>query len=327
MRRKAKMSQKVRIATVTLNPAIDQTVSIPNFRAGQVNRVAHTRSDAGGKGVNVAAVLADYGEGINQPFAVSVTGFLGEENTLLFERLFAQKEIEDRFVRIAGSTRIGIKIVDETKQETTDINFPGEMPTAEDVEALFRIVEELTTRCSWFVLSGSIPAELSPEIYRELVEVIKARGRSVALDTSGEGLRRALVAAPTLIKPNVDELRELSGKALQDEKAIVRAAQGLLDLGIECVVVSMGKQGALFVERGEVIVARPPEVTVKSTVGAGDAMVSGMVAGKVRKDSLADCACLATAFSVDAITHVGSGLPSMASIRAYMDQVGVEKLS
>jgi 1-phosphofructokinase len=320
------MSQNVRIATVTLNPAIDQTVSIPGFRAGQVNRVAHTRSDPGGKGVNVASFLADYGAGTNHPFTVSVTGFLGEDNTLLFERLFAQKKIEDRFVRIAGSTRIGIKIVDEAAQETTDINFPGQMPTAEDVRALLQVVEDLTSTCTWFVLSGSIPAELSPEIYRQLVEVIKAKGRSVALDTSGEGLRQALAAGPTLIKPNVDELRELSGQALEGEEAIVRAAQELLSLGIECVVISMGNKGALFVESGVVIVSRPPEVTVKSTVGAGDAMVSGMVAGKVRKDSPADCARLATAFSVDAITRVGSGLPSMASLRAQMKQVVVERL-
>jgi 1-phosphofructokinase len=312
------MSQEVRIATVTLNPAIDQTVSIPNFRAGEVNRVAYTRSDAGGKGVNVASVLADYGH------PVSATGFLGEENTLLFERLFAQKQIEDRFVRIAGSTRSGIKIIDETRQETTDINFPGEMPTARDVETLFQIVKELTAKCSWFVLSGSIPAELSPEIYRELVEAIKAQGKAVALDTSGEGLRRALAAAPTLVKPNVEELQELSREPLHREEEIVRAAQRLLDHGIDCVVVSMGKQGALFVERGEVIVARPPEVVVKSTVGAGDAMVSGLVASKARNDSLANCARLATAFSVDAITRVGSGLPSIDSINAYMEQVAVE---
>ena len=321
------MSQEVRIATVTLNPAIDQTVSIPNFRAGQVNRVAYTRSDAGGKGVNVASVLADYGAGTEHPFPVSVTGFLGQENTLLFERLFAEKGIEDRFVRIAGSTRIGIKIVDEPRQETTDINFPGEMPTAKDVAALFQIVEELTATCSWFVLSGSIPVGLSPEIYRELVEAIKAKGRAVVLDTSGEGLRRALAAAPTMVKPNVDELRELSGKPLHREEAIVRAAQRLLERGIDCVVVSMGKQGALFVEREEVIIARPPEVVVKSTVGAGDAMVSGLVASKARDDSLADCARLATAFSVDAITRVGSGLSSMDSINAYMAQVAVETVS
>lgn len=312
------MSRTERIATVTLNPAIDQTVSIPDFQAGEVNRVQHSRSDPGGKGVNVASVLADYG------YPITVTGFLGVENTRLFERLFVQKEIEDRFVRIAGSTRTGIKIVDEVKQETTDINFPGEAPTDDDVAALFQIVEDLTARCRWFVLSGSIPAGLSADIYRELVEAIKTKDRSVALDTSGEGLQRAVSAAPTLLKPNVDELRDLSGEPLREEREIVRAARRLLAEGIECVVVSMGAEGALFVEGEEVVMARPPQVTVKSTVGAGDAMVSGMVAGKVQNDSLVDCARLATAFAAAAVTRVGSGLPAQDLIEELMQEVVVE---
>ena len=95
------MNNTVKVATITLNPAIDRTVYAPDFRAGKVNRVERERSDAGGKGVNVASVLADYG------LAVTVTGFLGEENSFIFEQLFTQKEIRDRFVRIAGRTRTG----------------------------------------------------------------------------------------------------------------------------------------------------------------------------------------------------------------------------
>lgn len=313
------MRQTVRIATVTLNPAIDQTVSIPNFQAGQVNRVQHTRSDPGGKGVNVASFLSDYG------FPVSVTGFLGRENTALFEQLFAEKGIDDRFVRIAGRTRTGIKIVDDANETTTDVNFPGQAPTPADVDALFQTVEDLTAGCEWFVLSGSIPAGLSAGVYRELIERIKAENRAVALDTSGEGLRRAVPAAPTLMKPNVDELRELSGKPLPNEEAIVRAAQDLLQRGVACMVVSMGKQGALFIEQGDVVSARPPEVTVKSTVGAGDAMVSGVVAGKVQNKPLVDCARLATAFSVAAVTRVGSGLPAPDAIADLMERVTVTR--
>jgi 1-phosphofructokinase len=307
-------SQALRIATVTLNPAIDQTISIPNFRAGRVNRVALARSDAGGKGVNVASFLADCGH------PVTVTGFLGQENPMLFERLFARKGIEDRFVRIVGSTRIDVKIMDEVRQETTDINFPGETPSEQDVQSLLQIVEDLTSTCSWFVLSGSIPAGLSASIYKDLVQLVKAHGKAVALDTSGEGLRRALEAAPTLVKPNVDELSELFGEPMYREEAIVRGAQRLLGQGIQTVIVSMGKEGAIFAEGQQILIARPPEVTVKSTVGAGDAMVSGIVLGQARNASLADCARLATAFSVDAITHVGTEL-SLAAIEMYKEQV------
>ena len=129
------MKPDARIATITINPAIDQTVAIADFSAGRVNRVQDFRSDAGGKGVNVAAFLADYG------LPVTATGFLGRENSRLFERFFRQKKITDRFVRIAGSTRTGIKIIDEVKQQTTDINFPGQPPTPADIQSLLKIID------------------------------------------------------------------------------------------------------------------------------------------------------------------------------------------
>lgn len=315
------MEKTLKIATVTLNPAIDQTISIPNFRAGHVNRVANSQSDPGGKGVNVASVLADYG------LSLAVTGFLGAENPHLFERLFAQKGIEDRFVRIAGPTRTGIKIVDPLTQETTDINFPGQTPRPEDVQALGRIVEDLTASCAWFVLAGSVPAGLSPEIYGDLIHLIKRNGRAVALDTSGPALHQALPAAPTLIKPNNFELEEYTGRRLESQTAIIQAARELLATGIKTVIVSMGAEGAIFVAAGEVILAKPPQVVVKSTVGAGDAMVSGVVAGQGQGLPLAECARLGTAFSAGVISQVGSGLPPLAVVERFKQQVTIQKLS
>lgn len=315
------MNQNIKIATVTLNPAIDWTVAILDFKAGQVNRVEREQSDAGGKGVNVASVLADYG------FTLAVTGFLGAENSPIFEQLFARKKIEDRFVRIAGRTRVGIKIVDEANRETTDLNFPGQAPTEADVAQLFRIVEELTGDCQWFVLAGSVPAGLTPHIYGELVKLIKSKGRTVALDTSGEALRQALPAAPTLVKPNIDELQELVGQRLETQAAVIQAARSWLARGMQTVVVSMGAAGAIFVEADEVVLAQPPQVIVKSTVGAGDAMVSGTVAGKMQGFSLADCARLATAFSTSAVSQVGSGLPSPEIIENFKNQVTINHLN
>jgi 1-phosphofructokinase len=315
------MSQSLKVATVTLNPAIDQTVSIPNFQAGRVNRVTRSQADAGGKGVNVASVLADYG------LSLAVTGFLGKENVSIFEYLFARKKIEDHFVRIAGSTRTGIKIIDEVTHDTTDINFPGQMPTASDVSKLFQIVEELTASCSWFVLAGSIPADLNPAIYGELVTLIKSKGRAVALDTSGQGLHKALPAGPTMIKPNIDELQELVGHSLTTQAEVVQAARTWLERGIALVVISMGADGAIFVEEDEVVLAQPPKVTVQSTVGAGDAMVSGTVAGKIQGFSLAECARLATAFSVSAVSQVGSGLPSAEVLEQFKNQVTIKPLT
>jgi 1-phosphofructokinase len=313
-------AQPQRIATITLNPAIDQTVSIPNFQVGQVNRVAGMQSDPGGKGVNVASFLADFG------MPVCVTGLLGEDNPTLFERLFAQKGIKDHFVRIPGSTRTGIKIIDEINRQTTDVNYPGLTPRSQDIEALFRVVDELAKSCDWFVLSGSIPAGLPVDIYQRLVVQIKSSGKSVALDTSGEGLRQALSVKPDLVKPNVFELAEILQRPLDSPELIVKAAVTLNQQGIQTVVISMGEQGAVFVQSGQAVLAKPPRVAVKSTVGAGDAMIAGMVAGLIQNIKLVECARLATAFSISAISRVGAGLPPQKTIRSYMKQVTIQSL-
>jgi 1-phosphofructokinase len=123
--------------TITLNPAIDRTIAIPNFQAGKVNRVQGEYLNAGGKGVNVASSLADAGH------RVAVTGFLGRENATVFERLFARKRIADHFVRLQGETRVGIKITDPVLKETTDINFPGAEPLPSDLTALRATIDQV----------------------------------------------------------------------------------------------------------------------------------------------------------------------------------------
>ena len=311
--------RRVDVVTVTLNPAIDQTVTIPEFAAGKVNRVQHVRSDPGGKGVNVAHILADYGH------TVAVTGFLGAENAAPFEALFARKQIADHFVRIAGQTRVGIKIADPVLRQTTDINFPGQAPTPSDVARLYRSLDAVHGR--WAVLGGSLPPSVDATIYRDLVTALKASGSSVALDTSGAALRYALEAAPEVIKPNIHELEDLVGAQLTTPGAIVEAAHSLIDRGIRLVAISMGSAGACFVDNTTVVMARPPAVEVRSTVGAGDAMVAGIVAGQLRNMPLPTCARLATAFSLDAISHIGSGLSSPGAVEAGMQQVTVEELS
>jgi 1-phosphofructokinase len=307
---------RVEVVTVTLNPAIDQTVTIPNFAAGKVNRVEQVQSTPGGKGVNVAAALADYGH------SVAVTGFLGRENCIPFETMFAQKRIADHFVRIAGQTRVGIKITDPVAHQTTDINFPGQAPTRANLAALEQRLGELASR--WVVMAGSIPPAVTPAIYRELIQTVKAQGRRVILDTSDAGLHEALIAAPQIIKPNIHELEALIGRSLPTRQAVIAAARALLAQGIELVVVSMGREGACFVTAERVVIAHPPDVVIKSTVGAGDAMVAGIVAGQLRKLPLEQCARLATAFALDALTHIGAGLSAPSAIEGLMNTVEVE---
>lgn len=315
------MSQFSGIATVTLNPAIDQSVSIPGFSAGSVNRVLSEQSDPGGKGVNVASFLADLG------FRVAVTGLLGRDNANVFTPLFARKAMADAFVRIAGKTRVNVKIIDATSQAITDINFPGPAATPDDLDQLEQAIKSLLASHDWFVLSGSAPAGVPVDYYATLIGQLKAAGKRVVLDTSGDPLRHGIAATPWAIKPNIAELEELVGTPLPDRAAVAAAARRLLARGIGCVVVSMGRDGALFVTAEQCLLAIPPEVEVKSTVGAGDAMVAGFVAAQMRGLPLPDCARLATASALGALTQLGPQLPPAPAIESLMAQVTLRDLS
>ena len=312
-------NMNVQVVTVTLNPAIDQTVTISDFNLGSVNRVESVCENPGGKGVNVASKLADYG--IN----VATTGFLGHENTVSFEALFKRKNIGDHFVRIVGQTRVGIKISDPVRGETTDINFPGIAPQPHELAVLHEQLDEVAALDKlWIVLAGSVPPGIDPGIYRELIERFRSCGHKVVLDTSGEPLRLALEAAPHIMKPNIHELEDLLGLELTTRESIVDAARQFIARSTALVVVSMGAEGALFVTAKEAIFARPPNIAVRSTVGAGDAMVAGIIVGRLRDLPLADCGRLATAFSINALTNSKVGRNYPAEIESAMADVTIE---
>jgi 1-phosphofructokinase len=308
----------MKIAAIALNPAIDETVRIDGFQVNTVNRGRSMQFHAGGKGVNVASFLADSG------YSVIVTGFLGEENAAIFEQFFARKRITDACVRLPGDTRISVKIVDELNHQTTDINMPGLAPSVEALARLHDTIEQIVADCDWFVLSGALPPGVPDTLYATIIERLRQRGKKVVLDTSGTALHHGVLAHPTIVKPNLAELQELAGFLLDDEEAIERAAHSLLDnMGIELVVVSMGERGALFVEQDTTLLAVPPSVSVKSTVGAGDAMVAGLIAAKIQGLNLTGCARLASAYALGRITQIGSQLPTPAAIQAYIEQVAI----
>lgn len=310
----------MKIATITLNPAIDQTVRVDGFETNTVNRGQSMQYHAGGKGVNVASFLADSGQ------SVAVTGFLGQDNAAIFEQFFASKHIDDYFVRLPGQTRTGVKIVDETNHQTTDINMPGLAPSMEAIETLFHTIEQLATGCDWFVMAGALPPGVPTSLYATIIAQLKRQGKLTVLDASGEALHQGILAGPTIAKPNIDELQELVGYPLTSQANVEQAARQLLDHGIRLVVVSMGKKGAMVVDQDTTLLAIPPTVHVKSTVGAGDAMVAGLIAGQVQGKALPDCARLATAFALGRITQVGSQLPPPETVQMYFDQVAVQMM-
>jgi 1-phosphofructokinase len=307
------------VVTVTANPAVDQTVWIPGFRAGEVNRVRRQEVAPGGKGVNVAAFLTAFG------IHTLATGFLGTSNAGLFEDFLAEWGIEERFVPVPGTTRTGVKIVDDEAGTTTDINFPGFEVSGDRVAELEATVESLGHPDGWIVLSGSLPPGAPVDLYVRLGANARDLGMRVAVDTSGPPLSHAVQSTPDLVKPNREELEELTGRKLPDRESLAGAAQDLVDAGVSTVVVSLGGEGALFVRAGEVVFAAAPRVPVASTVGAGDAMVAGTITATLRELPLADVAALATATAATKIGRVGPYLDAAAA-EAAAKKVAVDPL-
>lgn len=309
--------------TVTLNPAIDQTVRLARLVPGHVHRAHGVRDDAGGKGINVAACLADWG------VPTAALGVLGTDNDGVFRSLFETRGIADACLRVPGATRTNIKLVEDDGGETTDINLPGlELDGAQ----LDRVAAALAARLTAgmpVVLSGSLPKGLPADAWAQLQATVSAAGGRVLLDTSGDALVAALGHAtpPYVVKPNRHELEAWTGRALTDRASLLAAGRSLLDRGIALVAISMGSDGALFLDRSGALVARPARLAQGSTVGAGDAMVAGIAAALLAPAfSLAACARLATAFSMSRLASGDARQLDPAQVRALADGVLIETL-
>ncbi len=314
------------VVTVALNPALDHTIEVAGLQPGSVNRAVRMQVDVGGKAINVASCLADFG------VTAAVTGQLGRDNVALFEELFQRKHIANHCHLLDGLTRINTKVVDTVSGNTTDINMPGpELDPAAAADLLEQVLQRLDLlieQAKWIVLSGSLPPGMPAETYATITRRVQAGNAAVVLDTSGEPLKAALAAGPRIIKPNRHELAELLGEPLDTLESLVAAARGLLNgpHAPETVVVSLGGDGALFLTRAQALHAHPVKVAVTSTVGAGDAMVAGLVAARLENRSLTETAQLATAFAAAKLTRLGPHLPPPEAVRALASQIVVTAL-
>lgn len=311
------------VLTVTLNPAIDQTVTVAALRPGTVQQARAVQYNAGGKGINVASCLADWG------VSVIATGLLGRDNAAPFDALFSAKNITDRFVRVPGENRVNIKITDIEAGNTTDINLPGLVIGADGFAQVQAILETVAMPGEIAVLAGSLPRGLPADTYAGMVAALEDNTVRVVVDTSGEALNAVLNARvpPYCVKPNRYELEQWSGRALPGQDDLLAAAGELTRRGIAVVVISMGEDGALFRSGNEALCASLPAISAPSTVGAGDAMVAGLVAAIQEGGGLEDIARLATAFAVGKLRRVGPHLPDPDTIRDLAAHVTIRRLS
>lgn len=259
------------VYTVTFNPAIDYVVYTDEMKVGSVNRSKNEAIYFGGKGINVSFVLRELG--IKSKALGFAAGFTGDA----IERGVAEKGIETDFVHLDnGFSRINIKI---KSGDETDLN--GQGPTISDnaLKELFKKLDGMKDGDT-IVLAGSIPATLPPDIYEKILEYLSAKKIKAVVDATGELLLNVLKYKPFLIKPNNHELGEMFGITLTTKEEIARYAAKLKDMGARNVLVSMAGDGALLLdENGKTHICGVCKGTLKNSVGAGDSMVAGFIAG------------------------------------------------
>lgn len=258
------------VYTVTLNPAVDYVVELDNLKMGDINRTSNEKIFFGGKGINVSIVLQRLG--IETTAMGIIAGFTGKalENSLRFEGVHTD------FLEADGFTRINIKIKSSPE---TELNGSGPFV---DEQLLMGLIErlKLLTNDDIVVLSGSLPASLKSNTYKRIIDELKDTGVKIVLDTSGSALKEAVSSSPYLIKPNLAEMSSLLNKKLTVESEVIEGAKRLQKFGARNILVSMGSMGAVFVgEDGTVMREEAKRGRVINTVGSGDSMVAGFIAG------------------------------------------------
>ncbi len=311
------MNNSTQIITITLNPAIDQTIILPSLQTGSVNRAEQSHHQAGGKGVNVSARLGEFG------ISTTATGFLGAENQTHFTTLFSKLPIRDAFVRIPGRTRTGIKLVERNGEVTTDINLPGAQVSTHDIDALHSHLRGLDLHGSWCLIGGSLPPGFGLDDFAALIDLLISAGALVAVDASGDALRVAIDRKVDLIKPNQHEIAEFLGRDIPDLAAAQSAALEVQAAGISRVILSLGEAGALFLDPCANLMAKAPPISVASTVGAGDALLAGYLAGLSTGLDATARAQLATTFASCSLASVERQLPPKADILTRMSEIDV----
>ncbi len=293
------------IVTVTPNPSMDRTLHLGVLTPGGVNRAAATMTEPSGKGVNVA--LALHGVGVATCAVLPVGGATGDE---MVSRLGALG-LPTVGVPIAGEVRCNLSLV-EADGRSTKVNEPGPELSATEVDALCAAAQQAVGR--WVLWAGSLPGGFPPDRLAAAVAAARATGRRVAVDASGVALRAVLDngrdGLPHLIKPNADELAEVTGVTLHTLGDVAAAARTLLDRGVHTVLVSLGGDGAILVdaELPDALHGIAPARRVVNTVGAGDAFLAGFLAAPAGgADGLAG----ALRFGATAVEHEGTllGVP------------------
>lgn len=262
------------IYTVTFNPALDYVMLLDKFESGGVNRSKEEFLNPGGKGINVSMMLTELE--VDNTALGYIAGFTGEELVIKLKK----RNIKTDFITLKeGNTRINVKVKADIESE---INAGGPDITKEDINLLMSKLDKLSDE-DILVLAGSIPSSVDNDIYEQIMKRLNDRKVNIAVDATNELLLNVLKYSPFLIKPNHHELGELFDVSLKTEEDIIIYAKKLQEMGARNILVSMAGDGAiLLTENGEILKSNSPKGKVINSVGAGDSMVAGFLAGYLK---------------------------------------------
>ena len=308
------------ILTVTLNAAIDKRYVVEGFRTGEVNRVKECTYVPGGKGLNVSKPASIYGA------EVVATGFAGGHAGAYIEDALKPFGIRSAFYQVDAESRSCINIWDEVNQVQTEFLEPGFTLTEEDFAGFEAKFRQLVQEAKVVAMSGSVPKGLDGTAYQRLVKIVKDAGIPVILDTSGKLLEMGIEAIPTMIKPNIDEIRMLTGKRCDDISEIIEAARAIHERGVKIVAVSLGADGSLAVGDDGIFRARVPKIDAVNTVGCGDSMIAGFALGLSKGLPLEETLRLASAISAAAAMREETGFFVMEDMEKLLPQIEITRL-
>lgn len=308
------------ILTVTLNAAIDKRYVVEEFKVGEVNRVKECAYVPGGKGLNVSKPAAVAGA------EVVATGFVGGHAGNYIEASLKDYHVKSAFYHLESESRSCINIWDEKNCVQTEFLEPGFTVTESEFQGFVEEFKELVKKADVVAMSGSVPKGLDGTAYQKLVKVVKDAGKKVILDTSGKLLEMGIEACPTMIKPNIDEIRMLTGKECNEIGEIVEAAKEIHARGVEVVAVSLGADGSLAVSDEGVFRAIVPRIDAVNTVGCGDSMIAGFALGFAEGLGIEETLRKASAISAAAALREETGYFVMEDMQILYPQIKIEKM-
>lgn len=302
------------VCALTLNPAVDRAYYVDGFLPGALNRASRAVRHAGGKGINISVLAARCG------FESISAGFIAGGAGKYIEKFLAGEGVRPAFTEIPGETRTNIKIVDLAANEFTDLNEPGPPVTAADLDRLCAGFKALAQKSDIVVMGGSLPPGCPVDIYERLINIAKKAGAFTVLDAGGEELRLGLASKPHLIKPNLLELSLMLGYTPENPAS---AAREIALGGVETVLISLGAEGAVAATAAGAYHALPLNVSVKSTVGAGDCFLFGYIYGLCKKCGTKDALKYAVSFATSKIRHEGTYIPPLEKLVAHLDEAQI----